>query len=105
MPAIGDCLPLGAADETRNRQLLSVCAASGCVSEAESRSLAYPDALAEDMEGFGVAAACRLAGVPLQIVRGISNQAGDREHGRWQIEAAMIAAIEKVDELLMQNDL
>ena len=44
------------------------------------------------MEGFAVALACRLAGVPLLIVRGISNTAGDRDTIRWQIEAALAAA-------------
>jgi futalosine hydrolase len=44
------------------------------------------------MEGFAVAAACRLAGVPLDIVRGISNTAGDRDTSGWQIEAACRAA-------------
>jgi futalosine hydrolase len=47
---------------------------------------------AEDMEGFAVAAACRLAGIPLDIVRGISNTAGDRDHSHGQIDAACRAA-------------
>jgi hypothetical protein len=32
--------------------------------------------------------------VPLDIVRGISNTAGDRDISRWQIEAACRAAAE-----------
>lgn len=46
---------------------------------------------AEDMEGFAVALACRIAGVPLSIVRGISNEAGDRNHAAWQIAPAIDA--------------
>jgi futalosine hydrolase len=48
--------------------------------------------VAEDMEGFAVAMACRLRGVPLDIVRGISNTAGDRDASRWQVAAALEAA-------------
>lgn len=51
-----------------------------------------PAAAAEDMEGFAVAMACRLRGVPLDIVRGISNAAGDRDRSHWQVSAALEAA-------------
>jgi futalosine hydrolase len=72
--------------------LLSACAASAGDADVRSRLRLHPDAVAEDMEGFAVAAACRLAGVPLDIVRGISNTAGDRDISRWQIKAACRAA-------------
>ncbi len=45
----------------------------------------FPDAMAEDMEGFGVALACRFAEVPLSIVRGFSNWVGDRNHSNWKV--------------------
>ncbi len=44
------------------------------------------------MEGFAVALACRFAGVPLAIVRGISNAVGDRRFERWQMPEALDAA-------------
>tara|TARA_B100001013_G_C24227671_1_gene291882 strand:- start:136 stop:321 length:186 start_codon:yes stop_codon:yes gene_type:complete len=44
------------------------------------------------MEGFGVALACRLAGVPIAIARGISNQVGDHRMDHWEIPAALDAA-------------
>ena len=72
--------------------LLSACAASADDADVRSRRQLFPDAAAEDMEGFAVAAACRLVGVPLDIVRGISNAAGDRDTSRWQVEAACRAA-------------
>ncbi len=72
--------------------LLSACAASAGKDDVGSRLRLYPDAAAEDMEGFAVAAACRLAGIPLDIVRGISNTAGDRDTSHWQIDAACGAA-------------
>ena len=72
--------------------LLSACAASAGEADVHARLRLFPGAAAEDMEGFAVAAACRLAGVPLEIVRGISNTAGDRDRSRWQIDAACHAA-------------
>lgn len=75
-------------------ELLTVCAASAKASEADLRRQRYPQAVAEDMEGFGVAMACRLAGVPLQIVRGLSNRAGDRDKANWEIKASLEAASE-----------
>jgi futalosine hydrolase len=75
-------------------KLLTCCSASANAEEAGQRKRSFPDAIAEDMEGFGVAMACTLAQVPLQIVRGISNRAGDRDHQRWLIEEALAAAAE-----------
>ena len=72
--------------------LLSVCAASENIDQAVQRRTRYPNAVAEDMEGFGVAVATTLASVQLQIVRGISNLAGDRTLENWKIEEALQAA-------------
>jgi futalosine hydrolase len=44
------------------------------------------------MEGFAVAFACRLRGVPLDVIRGISNTAGDRDKTRWDIPGGLRAA-------------
>jgi futalosine hydrolase len=72
--------------------LLSVTAASGDAADAARRRRSFPAAAAEDMEGFGVALACRLAQVPLTIVRGISNVAGDRNTAAWKLADAADAA-------------
>jgi futalosine hydrolase len=48
--------------------------------------------VAEDMESFSVALACLACKVPLTIVRGISNQAGDRNKSRWVVAPALKAA-------------
>ena len=94
--AIGDELGCGtrAAPQVTppNGLLLSACAASGSAADVHLRTALFPDAVAEDMEGFAVALACRLAGVPFDIVRGISNDAGDRDKARWQMPAALKAA-------------
>jgi futalosine hydrolase len=73
-------------------ELLTVCAAAATEEEAQARRARYPEALGEDMEGFGVALACQLARVELVIVRGFSNRAGDRERARWRIDEALRAA-------------
>ncbi len=92
---IGDVLPCSSGGDAGSEQaglLLTACAASACETDVIARLRLFPGATAEDMEGFAVAAACRLAGIPLDIVRGISNTAGDRDHSRWQIDAACRAA-------------
>jgi futalosine hydrolase len=55
------------------------------------------------MEGFGVAVACRLANVPLTIVRGISNRAGDRDHTNWNIEGSLEQAMQLILHKLLQT--
>lgn len=104
--AIADSLPCSsgrlaaAAADRLAGLLLSVCAASAGDDDVRSRLRLHPDATAEDMEGFAVAAACRLADVPLDVVRGISNTAGDRDTSRWQIDAACRAAADLAVRLL-----
>jgi len=93
--AISDAIELaeGADDAVpASGLLLSACAASASNADVELRRRVFPAAVAEDMEGYGVAIACRLAGVPLDIVRGISNTAGDRDHAGWRIDEALAAA-------------
>ena len=80
--------------------LLTACAASAGEDDVRLRLRLHPDAEAEDMEGFAVAAACKLAGVPLDVVRGISNTAGDRDTAGWRIDAACRAAAELAAALL-----
>jgi futalosine hydrolase len=72
---------------------LSVCAAAADPIDVDLRLEQFPDASAEDMEGFGFAFACHQAGVPAHIIRGISNTAGVRDRAEWCIdEAAQSAA-------------
>jgi futalosine hydrolase len=87
-------------DVPRAGLLLTACAAAGCADDVAERQALYPAACAEDMEGFAVALACRLAGVPLDIVRGISNTAGDRDTHHWQIAPALAAAAELARRIL-----
>ena len=75
-------------------QLLTVASCANNESELHSRLTQFPNAAAEDMEGFAVATACVLAEVPLVIIRGISNAAGIRDKKFWQIEKAMRSVAE-----------
>jgi len=72
--------------------LMTVSAASADFHDVRQKMEKYPNAVAEDMEGFAVAVACQLAGIPLAIIRGISNQAGDRDHASWRSQEAMDSA-------------
>jgi len=105
-PSIGDTIPLtrrwtgnGIASPHR---LISVTAASASQAEATKRQSLFLGAAAEDMEGFAVALACEIAGVALEIIRGISNRAGDRNHDRWQIKPALLAAAEAAMPLMCE---
>ena len=88
------------ADEADSQQLLTVCAASKTKDDVAQRQDAFPNAIAEDMEGFAVAAACRLNKTRLTIIRGISNVAGDRNKSNWKIKEAMQAAWELAGQVI-----
>ncbi|MCB9915898.1 MAG: futalosine hydrolase [Planctomycetes bacterium] len=88
---VNDTLPLAAGAGARGL-LLTTCAASADAAMAARRRAAFPAALCEDMEGFGVALACALARVPLRVVRGASNLVGDRDAAHWRLPAALEAA-------------
>lgn len=89
-----DALPLITPDDVPCAEaLLTCCAASASPVEVETRRKRFPsDVAAEDMEGFGVALACSLAGVRLTVVRGISNCAGDRDKSAWKVDEAIQSA-------------
>jgi futalosine hydrolase len=89
---IDDALALSGPADADDALLLTTCAASDSAEHAGHRLARFPSAVAEDMEGFAVALACALSGVPLAIVRGMSNLVGDREPARWRIPAALASA-------------
>ena len=102
-PEIGDTLLLDSGFVSgipASGTLLTCCSASDSAEMAATRKKRFPDANAEDMEGFAVAMACNLAGVPLQIVRGISNEVGDRNRDGWEIQKALVAAAELASQLM-----
>ena len=91
------------ANSARAALLLSTCCASDSAAHAALRRRKFPDAAAEDMEGFGVALAAALHGVSCTIVRGISNTVGDRDPTHWRIPAALAAARTLAIELLQHG--
>lgn len=98
--ALARCKPSVDGSTSESLQLLTCCSASASPMEAEQKRSKFPQAIAEDMEGFSVAAACRFAQVPLRIVRGISNVAGDRNRDQWKVKAAMQAVEVLVSRIL-----
>ncbi len=96
---IGDSIELSKHHASRGA-LVSACAASADPAEAVQRRKRFPDALAEEMEGFAVAMVCRLHRVPLTIVRGLSNRAGDRRIDHWCVDAAIASATEIALEII-----
>ena len=103
-PAIGDAIACATDGSATPRAdlLLTACAASATTDDVLARKRAFPTAVAEDMEGFGVALACRLHGVPCAIIRGISNVAGDRDKARWATAEALAAAAALAHEFLAE---
>ena len=56
--------------------------------------------LVEAMEGFGVLRAAALAGVPAVEVRAISNELGERDRSRWELERGLEALAAALPRLL-----
>jgi futalosine hydrolase len=109
-PEIGDVLPLTAtanvdsvSERRKSRQLLTCCSGSANREDVELKSRFFPDAIAEDMEAFGVAMAAALASVPVQVVRGISNNAGDRRLSQWKINDALNSTAQLVLKLIADD--
>ena len=98
--AIGDELVLNTPRSSVSGSLLTCSAASASAQDMRNRLDRYPSVVAEDMEGYAVALACRLENVPLVIVRGISNVVGDRLSKNWQIPQALIAAWSLAEEVI-----
>lgn len=81
--------------------VLTVSAATGTAETAETRSRRAPGAVAEAMEGFGVAEAARRFGLPFAELRAISNLVGPRDRGSWRMKEAF-AALRKAGAILKE---
>ena len=90
----------GEPEQRQAGTLLTSCSASADATEAEQRIKLYPDASAEDMEGFGITVACHLYETPITIIRGISNHVGNRDHAQWQIPSAMKSVAELLSQVI-----
>jgi futalosine hydrolase len=71
--------------------ILTVATVTGTAASADELQRRYPDAIAEAMEGAGVAAAASLHRVAFAEVRAISNTVGPRNRADWDIPGALAA--------------
>lgn len=71
--------------------VLTVSTVTGTAERAAALLAAHPGALAEAMEGFGVAEAAERAAVPVLELRAVSNAVGPRDRDAWRIGDALAA--------------
>lgn len=69
--------------------IVTVATVTGTAATAASLAGRFPDAVAEGMEGAGVAAAATRHGVPFGEIRAVSNAVGPRDRDSWQIPLAL----------------
>jgi futalosine hydrolase len=84
--ALRDALPDALAGD-----VLTVNTVTGTAAGAAELAGRHPAALAEAMEGYGVACAAATAGVPFAELRAVSNPVGPRDRAAWRIGAALTA--------------
>jgi futalosine hydrolase len=76
--------------------VLTVSTVTGTTRTADALRARYPDAVAEAMEGFGVASAALVHGVPFGEIRAISNAVGPRDRAAWRVDEALAALAKAV---------
>lgn len=84
--ALRDALP-----EAIPGDVLTLATVTGTASTADRLAARFPQAVAEAMEGYGVAVAAEGAGVPFAELRAISNPVGPRDRAAWRLADAFAA--------------
>ncbi|MEV7390624.1 futalosine hydrolase [Streptomyces sp. NPDC091215] len=79
--------------------VLTVSTVTGTAARAAELRARHPHALAEAMEGFGVAEAAAAHGVPVLEIRAVSNPVGPRDRAAWRIGDALAALTEAFGKL------
>lgn len=74
--------------------ILTLTTVTGTAETADRLAAAHPAALAEAMEGYGVACAAVAAGLPFGELRTISNPIGPRDRAAWRLPEALAALTE-----------
>lgn len=74
--------------------VLTVSTVTGTAARAAALRDRHPTALAEAMEGFGVAEAAAAHQVPVLEIRAVSNPVGPRDRAAWRIPEALQALTE-----------
>lgn len=85
---------LAAAAGARTGAVLTVSTVTGTAARATELRARHPRALAEAMEGFGVAEAAAAHGIPVLELRAVSNPVGPRDRAAWRIGDALAALTE-----------
>lgn len=81
----------GALPDALAGDVLTVSTVTGTAASTAALAARHPAALAEAMEGYGVACAARDAAVPFAELRTVSNLIGPRDRDGWRIGAALSA--------------
>ncbi|MDL5202264.1 futalosine hydrolase [Streptomyces sp. ALI-76-A] len=71
--------------------VLTVSTVTGTAARAAALRTRHPRALAEAMEGFGVAEAAAAHAVPVLELRAVSNPVGPRDRAAWRVGDALAA--------------
>ncbi|MBQ1027789.1 futalosine hydrolase [Micromonospora sp. C95] len=71
--------------------VLTVSTVTGTAASTDELVRRHPEAVAEAMEGYGVAVAASQAGVPFVELRTISNPIGPRDRDAWRMRDALTA--------------
>ncbi|MCD9878257.1 futalosine hydrolase [Streptomyces guryensis] len=90
---------LAAATGARPGAVLTVSTVTGTAERAAALRARHPRALAEAMEGFGVAEAAAAHGLPVLEIRAVSNPVGPRDRTAWRIGDALTALTEAFGKL------
>ncbi|MFG2553260.1 futalosine hydrolase [Streptomyces sp. NPDC048581] len=90
---------IAAATGARPGAVLTVSTVTGTAVRAAQLRERHPSALAEAMEGFGVAEAAVVNGVPVLEIRAVSNPVGPRDRAAWRIGEALAALMEAFGKL------
>ncbi|RKN09671.1 futalosine hydrolase [Streptomyces radicis] len=85
---------VAAATGSAHGPVLSVSTVTGTADRAAELAGRHVGAVAEAMEGFGVASAAALHGVPALEVRAVSNAVGPRDRSAWRVPEALAALTE-----------
>ncbi|BEL10248.1 hypothetical protein Q0Z83_084390 [Actinoplanes sichuanensis] len=71
--------------------ILTLATVTGTAATADRLATRFPQAAAEAMEGYGVAAAAAGAGIPFAELRAVSNPIGPRDRAAWRLGDAFAA--------------
>lgn len=87
--------------QVRTGPVLTLSTVTGSAATAAKLAVRVPGAVAEAMEGFGVATAAAQRGIAVLEIRAISNPVGPRDRAAWRIGEAL-AALEAASKILME---